>query len=160
MATTSSAFLGKNEPHFQWAFFIIIPELGDLTPLYVATAALPSVTWETAESAYFFTTRKYASRFTINETSITIKDYVSNNTALALWNWWLSVGDAQLGSLRSPADYKKNAELISTDGRGNAINTWILEGCWPSAMEFGDLDYSGTDIVQMNVTITTDMVSL
>jgi len=157
IASTSSAHLGRNEPVFQWAFFIVFPNMRDLT-LYVATAALPSVTWEVAESAYFFTTRKYASRFTMNEVSVTIKDYVDSATAAQMWAWWVSVGNAQEGILNPPGAYKQDADLYSTDGRGNSVDHWVLEECFPSAMEFGDLDYSGTDIVQMNATITVDMV--
>jgi hypothetical protein len=159
IASTSSAHLGRNEPIFQWAFFIVFPKFENLT-LFVATAALPSVTWEVAESAYFFTTRKYASRFTMNEVSVTVKDYVDSATAAQMWAWWMSVGDARNGKLNSPGEYKQNAELHSTDGRGETVDQWMLEDCFPSSMEFGDLDYSGTDIVQMNCTLTVDMVYL
>lgn len=156
MPETSSAFLGKMEPVFQWAFFVIIEKIN---PLYrfMATAALPSVTWEVAESAYFFTTRKYASRFTLNELSISIKDYVDSATAAQVWNWWLLVGDARAGQLNTPGEYKSDGELWSTDGRGNAVDKWKLEDCFPSSVEFGDLDYSGTDMIMMNVTLTVDM---
>jgi hypothetical protein len=152
----SSAFLGRQEPVFQWAFYVLIDKIGPLY-LYVATAALPSVTWETAESAFFSTTRKYASRFTMNEMSVTIKDYVTSATAAQVWNWWLLVGNPQAGDVNSPATYKSDGELWSCNGRGEPVDKWKLEDCFPSAVEFGDLDYSGTDIIQINVTVTIDM---
>jgi hypothetical protein len=155
----SSAKLGKQEPSFQWAFYVVIPSLGDDAQYYVATVTLPSVTWETTEVPYFSQKKKFASRFNVNEMTCVLKDYVDFNTAAKAWKWWNSVGDIESGTVKVPSEYKKDGSLLKCDGRGSPIQTWKLQGCFPSAMEFGDLDYSGTDIVQISITLTIDKVS-
>lgn len=42
------------------------------------------------------------------------------------------------------------------DSEGTAIESWKLSNAWVSAIEFGSLDYSSEDLVEMTVTIVYD----
>ncbi len=95
----------------------------------------------------------------MNEFTCTIKDYVGYETAKKAWAWYQSVGDTQnFSGLNPPSTYKKQATFATADGRGYPSVTWTLINCWPSAIEFGDLDYSASDLIHINMTICADKV--
>jgi hypothetical protein len=156
----SSARLGTAEPVFQWAFRLILPGAlgGEDLIMAVSTVSLPGLTFETTEVCYFATKYKFASKFGVNDMSCTVKDYVDFQTAANVWMWYYSVGDMSSGTINAPGEYKKPATLQTTNGRGEPQKSWSLIGCFPTTVEFGDLDYSGTDIVQINMTISIDKV--
>ena len=152
----SAGHLRTGEPAFGWCFQAVFPKLGILTPLYVSTATLPDQTWENTQVYYFAGSVKLASRATINDCSLTIKDYIEPNTAALCWRWWRDVGSSFNGEINPPPAYKTDGTLVITDGRGSPINVWNLIGCFPSAMQMGDGDYSSTDILQVTMTIMID----
>lgn len=154
----SSAKLGKEEPSFQWAFYVVLPTLGEGAQFYVATASLPNVTWEITEVPYFSQKKKFASRFNVNEMTCVLKDYVDFGTASKVWQWWNTVGNIEAGTVEEPGKYKKDGMMMKCNSQGEPVTQWKLQGCFPSAVEFGDLDYSGTDIVLISVTLTVDRV--
>jgi hypothetical protein len=106
----SSAPLGVQEPGFQWAFKVNMPGLSAIG-LYVSTVNFPTLTWETTDVPYLFTVRRYASRCTIGEINLTVKDFVSADIASKIYIWWKSVGDPQTGRLNAPETYKKDGSL-------------------------------------------------
>lgn len=156
----SPAHLASGEPAFGWCFYAIFPKLSSVTPLYVATATLPDMAWETAESNYFAGKVKLASKSTINDCTLVLKDYVDPNVGAAAWSWFRSVGSLTDATVNPPAMYKCDGSLIITDGRGSNVNTFILKGCHPSTLQFGDGDYSSTDIMQITMTIIIDAIDL
>jgi hypothetical protein len=155
----SAGHLATGEPAFGWCFTAIFPKLGTLTPLYVSTATLPDQTWETTQAYYFAASVKLASRATINDCSLVIKDYIEPNTAAICWNWWKDVGSSADGYINPPPQYKTDGTLIITNGRGAPVNTYHLRGCFPSAMQMGDGDYSSTDLLQVTMTIMIDSLT-
>lgn len=156
----SPAHLATGEPAFGWCFMAIFPKLSAVTPLYVSTATLPDVTWEIAEANYFSGKVKLASRSTINDCSLVLKDYVDPNVAAIAWKWYTDVGSTSEGYVNPPSQYKTDGTLIITDGRGAPINTFTARGCFPSAMQLGDGDYSSQDIMQITMTIMIDSLDL
>lgn len=156
----SPSHLATGEPAFGWCFMAIFPMLSSVTPLYVATATLPDVTWEPAETHYFASKVKLASKATVNDCTLVIKDYVDPNVAAIAWAWYNAVGSNADGYVNAPGSYKTDGTLLITDGRGNPVNTFNLRGCYPSGMQFGDGDYGNSDIMQISLTISVDAVTL
>lgn len=64
-----------------------------------------------------------------------------------------SIGDA---NVNIPSQYKKNATLQMLDGAGNPSETWTILGCWPQDVNWGDLDYTNTEIQTIEVTMRYD----
>lgn len=156
----SADFLGTSEPAYNNMFLVYFTRLPTITPLYVAEANLPQVAWTEQKSSYFISERKFASRGTLGDFSLTVKDFVTVNTAAACYAWYKSVGDPNAGTLNAPSVYKSSAIYILTDGRGNPLNTWTLSGCWPKSMSFGDLRSDANDIVSIKIDIAVDTVQL
>jgi hypothetical protein len=156
----SADFLGNSEPIFESTFLIYFTKLPAITPLYVASGALPSMQWEEQTSSYFITQRKFASRFKLDDTDLKIKDFVDVNSAAACYAWFLSVGDWIKGQLNPPKQYKSDAIYMLTNGQEIPINTWHLQGCWPTACKFGNLDTTSNNIVSIDMTISIDSIDL
>lgn len=49
-------------------------------------------------------------------------------------------------------------EMLS--GCGETIESWVLEGCWPSEVDFGDLDMSSSDVVMIALTVVYNLATL
>lgn len=157
----SADFLGTSEPLFGHCFFIYFTKLPALTPLYVNSGALPDLSWGQTTSSYFIQTRKFATKYTVADTSLSIKDFVTVDSAAVLYAWFLSVGDFVAGTLNPPAQYKSDAVYMLTNGQGAPINTWTYHGCWPTKLTFGNLSTSGSDsIIEISATVSVDSVSL
>lgn len=43
--------------------------------------------------------------------------------------------------------------LIMYDGCGTPLEQWVLKGVWPSAVNFGDLDYSSSEEATVELTL-------
>jgi hypothetical protein len=156
----SADFLGTSEPAYENMFLIYFTRLPSITPLYVASSALPELAWGEAKSSYFISERKFAQRATVGEFSLVVKDFVTVDTAAAVYAWYRSVGDPNAGILNAPSVYKSNGIYILTDGRGNPLNTWTLKGCWPKDCKFGSLNTEGTQIVSITISIAVDSIEL
>ena len=54
------------------------------------------------------------------------------------------------------AGYKKDVELELLDPTGVVVEKWIMQGCMITSSNFGDLDYSSSDIADISVTLRFD----
>lgn len=55
---------------------------------------------------------------------------------------------------------KKTAILELYDGCGCALERWVIEGCYPQDINFGDLDMDLSEVVMIDVTIRYDRAYL
>jgi len=46
--------------------------------------------------------------------------------------------------------------IVQTDGEGNDVEKWQLQNPWISTIEFGDLDYTSEDLIEITMTIVYD----
>lgn len=80
-----------------------------------------------------------------------------------LWTWLASVYNftdpvkLQMGSKRS--DYAGTGVLKLFDGCGQIIEEWTLTDLWPQAIKFGDLDYSSSEELNIELTLRFSQVA-
>ena len=80
-----------------------------------------------------------------------------------LWDWLASVYNfvdnvgLQQGNARDA--YAGTARLILYDGCGEPMEEWIMRDAWPQAINFGDLDYSSSEEVTIELTLRYSDVS-
>lgn len=67
----------------------------------------------------------------------------------------LGEGGGQV-SVAVPSDYKKEANLTMTNGAGQPTERWAMKGVWPMTVNWGDLDYTNTEIQLIEVTMRFD----
>lgn len=93
---------------------------------------------------------------------ITLAFYDSENdpdSSLQMLNWVNSVSQLNATTVAVPREYKSNATLQMTKGDGSVSESWSLAGAWPQQTNWGDLDYTNTEIQLIEVTLRYDRAS-
>jgi hypothetical protein len=146
---------GSFEPVRAYDYTVMFSKLKDID-LHVRTANLPTITNEPIEIPYMNETRKVAGKIAIEAGELTVGDFVDPDTAKLIEEWRGLVSDVKMGYVYNATTYKDDGELYLYQGNGTLIRTWKLIGCWPSNVNFGSLDYSSSDQVQITMTIQYD----
>lgn len=55
-------------------------------------------------------------------------------------------------------DYAASAELVLYTGCGQPMEAWLLDNVWPQAVNFGELDYTSSEDVTIELTLRYDSV--
>jgi hypothetical protein len=88
---------------------------------------------------------------------LTITYYdVADGLLAPLYNWVASVyNHQQPATLRmsEKCGWAGTAIISMYDGCGTRLETWALTSCWPTSINFGDLDYADSDIATIELTI-------
>jgi hypothetical protein len=66
---------------------------------------------------------------------------------------------AYLPSAATGSDYKFGTTLQMLDGNEGVVETWQLEGCFISKVNWGNMDYNSSDAVMIELTIRFDQAS-
>lgn len=141
---------------YRWAFEVQGLYRGDVPSHYVKLAARPNLTVEEAEINYLHGTDWLPGKGKWETLSVTYYD-TNSKKMKPLWDWLASVynltdvvGLHQASTRRS---YTGTGKLRLFDGCGNTMETWTLYGIWPQAVNFGDLDYSSSEEVTIELTL-------
>lgn len=106
---------------------------------------------------------KVGGKHTWNDVTLTIRDDVSSKVIQAL--------DAQMNrqvnhndqsAPVNAASYKFAMTIETLDGSNDSdgvLDNWELVGCWISDINWGDLDYSASEVVQVQLTVKYDNAS-
>ena len=54
------------------------------------------------------------------------------------------------------SDYKRDCYLLEYDVSFRLIRSWLLKGCWISALSEGEFDKTSNDLRQITVTLQYD----
>jgi len=55
---------------------------------------------------------------------------------------------------------KRTARIILLDGHGRNIEQWELQACWPIDIDWGELDMSNSDVLDVKFTLRYDRAIL
>lgn len=153
---------GSFEPQRQNNFSIEIA-LGvgadkDLIIMALSAAPLPNESNDEVEIPYQNEKRYVAGQYSVDATSITVRDFVDADVRGAIMRWRKQVYDPGTGQVGLAKNYKKNANIVMTAPDGTTQRVCKLKGCWPQAVSGGTLEMGGSDQVMMEITIRVDKV--
>lgn len=84
-----------------------------------------------------------------------------------MYRWLLSFYDPWYGRVSPIAEPisnlskpKKEGNLYLLDGHGKTIERWLIEGCWPRSIDWGDLDYESSEIASITFDLRYDRAIL
>lgn len=128
---------------------------------YVKVASRPSLTIEETD-IHFLNAHSYIpGKGTWETTDVTYLDVSTQDVGnTVLFSWLDSVyqflnSDASVtlkqGSRRK--DYEGTGYLELFDGCGSSLEFWIMQNCFPTSIKFGELDYSSSEICEIEVTL-------
>ena len=144
------------EPKKKNRFIFRFPTPLGIQEWFVASGSRPSVTIEDVEIPFLNTSTYVAGRFNWETIDITFRDPIGPSATQALMEWVRLHAESVTGRMGYAAGYKKDIELELLDPTGVVIEKWILQGTFLTNVNFNDLDYSSSDIVDINATLRFD----
>lgn len=99
---------------------------------------------------------KVAGRVTVDQASISFKDFVNANTWQVLYAWFLQTHNPFTGTIGFASEYKKRATLIYAGPDGTHERQWSMRGCWLSRCDASQLDQSGDSVHLLSATLEVD----
>jgi hypothetical protein len=143
---------------FRWTFEIhgfcdnqknVVPEH------FVQTASRPNLSIEETEINHLNAKTWIPGKASWETITITYQD-VAHVEMQSLWNWLVSVYDftdpvnLPMGNKQ---DWNAQGILNLYDGCGVLLEGWQLNNMFPTAINFGELDYSSSDICTIELTL-------
>lgn len=138
-------------------------------PAYFAkVAARPNLSFEETQIDFLNDRMWIPGKATWEAITVTYMDVAGSLSGdgqggnIGLYTWLASVFDFTrpdkkfMNSKRSC--YAAKVFLRLWDGCGNALETWTLNDAWPQSINFGDLDYSSSDTVDIELTLRYSQV--
>jgi hypothetical protein len=137
---------------------------------YLKSAARPNLDIEETEINYMNAKMWIPGKAAWQTTEVVYLD-VANNQLEPLWRWICQVYNIYDGGGKYAVqtanrtmggrveDYTGTGVLTMYDGCGSRIEEWGLQNAWPKSIDFGELDYSSSDICEVKMTLRYSDVS-
>jgi hypothetical protein len=139
---------------FRWLLEISTP-CGFITSHFVKVAARPKLNIEDHEINYLNATTWIPGKAKWEPITVTYYD-VPIGEMQGLWSWITTVYNFQ-DSVNLPMSEKAGwngvASLTLYDGCGRELERWVLGSCWPQSVDFGELDYSNSEEVTIELQL-------
>lgn len=144
---------------YRWMFFI--PNVcGEGSPcLPPSKGGRPSLSFKEIDAQHVTETIYFPSKPEWKPVNLTLYDIKKNKNPVI--EWIKKVYEVNnTTSIWKPSCGKGikigNCRLELFDGAGNTIEQWKLENVWPNSIEFGDLDYSSSEVSTIDLTLRYD----
>ena len=155
-------------PKLQYRFRVIFTGLGSdggtqpLLTSNVISVTRPQLDHEDITLDTYNSKIRLAGKHTWSDITLVLRDDMDSNVIRAM-DHQLSkqVNHATQASAKSGADYKFKMEIETLDGAFDAadapvLDKWEMVGCFIPSIQYGDLNYSSSDMVQVTATIRYD----
>lgn len=96
---------------------------------------------------------KFPSKVTFADVTWTLNCYCEPNVLDALRAWRRQVYNSDTEQMGLPSQYMRQVYFIKYDGQGNPRDVIRCPGTWIGALNNGDMNQAGGDIVQVQVPL-------
>lgn len=131
-----------------------------VTPSFVKLASRPDITVEETELNFLNEKTWIPGKGAWETITVTYLD-PAGNPNISLYDWLATIYDftSECRTQASkPIDYAGTAHLVLLDGCGGILEKWTLGNMWPTSIKFGELDYSSSDITEIELTLRYSQV--
>ena len=144
------------EPLRKNRFILRFPTSLGINEWYVTSTARPSAKIKSVEIPFLNTKTYVAGIFEWEEIKVTFKDPIGPSASQALMEWFRLHAESVTGRMGYAAGYKKDVELEMLDPTGVVVQKWILQGCFLTSLNFGELNYSTDDLANIDASLRMD----
>lgn len=159
---------------YRWTFSLNTCA-GEIPEWQVKLAARPNISIEETEINFLHGKMYIPGKATWETITVTYYDLANStpgdgssggtasNNPQNIYNWLATIynftDDVGLHQSSAPGDggvnlgYAGTGTLKLFDGCGKELEQWILNGVWPQAINFGELDYSSSEEVTIELTL-------
>jgi hypothetical protein len=143
----------KFEPKrkFRWVF-----QLEGVDAFLIKTAARPTISTEEVTLPFINHTRYLAGRTTFGTVSVTLYDPIAPSGAQQVMEWVRLHFESVSGRSGYADFYKRDCQIKLLDPVGTVVELWDMKGAFITEANFGDMDYSSSDAVEVSLTIRFD----
>ena len=145
------------EPKRQFRFLIAMDGIDAFT---VKTATRPQIAFEDTVIDYMNTKFYYPGKATWEPLTMTLIDPLVPSASQKVMEWMRLVYEANTGRMGYKAFLAKNFNLKLLDPVGAVAEDWEIVNAWPQSINWGELDYSVSDPVNLTVTFRFDFANL
>lgn len=151
---------------YRWTLAIDTACGRDIPPSFVKLAARPNLSLEETEINYLHGKMFIPGKATWETITVTYYDVstgAGNTDNIGLYDWILSVYDFAdvSGAMHQSSKvggglnlgYGGTGILNLYDGCGTPLETWVLKKMWPQSVNFGELDFSSSEEVTIEMTL-------
>ena len=129
--------------------------------LAVVSGFLPNESNEVISLNYGNTTITVAGKANANGSgSLVVRDLVQQDIEQVIDEWRASVYDKETDGIGFASDYKKDAYVTQYAPDGSLHRVWILEGVWPSAVDYGQVSYDNPGAKTISITLQYDKATI
>ncbi len=144
----------------------LVTKLGDVLEggdlVYLQKSARPNFKYEEPEMHHDQEVSYFAGKQSWEPITFTFYDIEQpRDVSAKLYQWVTTITSSFQNAgaetaVEVPGDYKVEATVQMTDGKGRASETWQLYGAWPKETNWNDLDYTNTEIQLVEVVVRFD----
>ena len=100
--------------------------------------------------------RKVKGKTIWNDVSFTLYDPITPSGAQAVMEWARSAYESVTGRAGYSDNYKKDVTLNQLGPAGDIVGEWIIKGAFIIDANFGEYDWSSSDVAEISVTMAMD----
>lgn len=127
----------------------------DLT-FVVQSVTLPEISNPAIDVGYGNSTAKLPGKREHGESSFTFMDAMTIDVEAVILGWQNKVYDPETGKMGWVSEFKRTIQITQYGPDGSNERVWILRGCWPSNVAYGEMSGESSDKKNITVTITYD----
>lgn len=125
--------------------------------LVLQSASRPSFKFEEPEMHHNQEVARFAGKQDWDPVTLVWYDVEQDpDISRGVYHWLETVVNMQTINVAHPRNYKRTAQLSMIDGSGQTNETWTMNGTWPSAINWQELDYTSTDLMTCEATMRYD----
>ena len=145
------------EPKYTNRFIMYI---GDIPTYIIKAAARPSLTNGEVILDHINVERKLKGKTRWQDISITLYDPIVPSGAQSVMEWVRLHHESLTGRDGYSTQYKKDVRFNSLSPTGEIIEEWLLKGAFIADSNFGTMDWSTEESVQIELTLKYDYAVL
>lgn len=127
---------------------------------FISAGSLPSIDQSVTEIPFLNTSTYVLGRYVWKPISITLRQLIGPSTAQAVMEWIRLSSESVTGRQGYAAGYKRNVEINMLDPTGVVVSKWILVNTMTTTSNFGQLDYSSSDLATIELGLQYDYAIL
>ncbi len=124
------------------------------------TSSRPQMVFDETVIDYINVKTFFAGKATPSPMPITLNDPIAPSAAQKVMEWIRLAFESTTGRMGYASFYKKDLELKLLSPVGEVVEKWTISGAWVQDSNFGELDYSSSDPVEINLILRYDRAVL
>lgn len=149
------------EPKLSQRFIMSIQNDNFSIPAYMVKAAnRPTVNQEAVEIDHINMKRKFKGKTTWEDINITMYDPIVPSGAQAISDWFRRCHEPYTGRDGYANFYKINLQFKMLGPVGDVVELWTIHGAFPTQINWGEMDWSSAEMVNIQATIAYDYAIL